>query len=329
MFLTEANVLHYLTGRRFAGAEVVVRGEYEVRNLSRRNRNFRVTCGAREFLVKQAGQWDEPGRASVEREADLCRRAATDTRFAALRPLVPAVYSYDPGNSILIFEFLPDESALSDAPTCFLPQTTRMAGELMSGYHREMKAPEFAEMFPYELPAFFEMHQWNPERMEGRTDTQRELIRLVKRHSGFGPAMDAAAAEWQPSALIHGDWKLENCLISADGARLHVVDWELAGWGDPRWDMGTLLQSWWNRWICDPEQYGLDQVRPALRAFLTACGEDAARVLPFAAVRMLQSAWESLQKVSEMHGEAVRMAQVSLNILTQPEWAREELLGHD
>jgi hypothetical protein len=44
---------------------------------------------------------------------------------------------------------------------------------------------------------------------------------------------------------------------------------------------------------------------------------------------MLQSAWESLQEISEIHGEAVRMAQVSLNILSNPEWAREAVFGRD
>lgn len=329
MFLTEANVLHYLTGRRFAGLDAVVRGEYTVRDLSRRNRNLRVTCGAHEFLVKQAGTWDRPGRESLEREAGFCRRTSTDARFAALRRVVPDVYSYDPDNSILIFEFLPDENALSDSPLGLAAETARRAGELMAAYHREMQSPEFAEMFPGDMPGYFSIHRWNPDHTPPRQGARRELIRLVNRHSGFAPAIEAASAEWNSSALIHGDWKLENCLISHDGARLHVVDWELAGWGDPRWDVATLLQSWWNRWVIDPEEHRLETIRPVLRAFLAAYGADAARILPFAAVRMLQTAWESLKDASEMEGDAVRLSQVSLNILTNPEWARKELLGDD
>ncbi len=329
MFLTEANVLDYMTGRGFAGPEFVMRGEWSVRNLSRRNSNFRVTRGGHEFLVKQAGTWDLPGRASVEREADLCRRAATDTRFRALRPLVPDVYSYDPDHSILIFEFLPDEASLSDKPERLNAETARLAGEIMSGYHRQMQSAELAELFPGSLPGYFSMHHWDSERLVTRSDGQRELVRLVKRHAAFGPALEAVAAEWRPCALIHGDWKLENCLISNDGARMHVVDWELAAWGDPRWDAGTLLQSWWKPWVRDPVEYSLEAMRPELRALLNPSENEVAAVLRFAGVRMLQSAWESLQDISEMHGEAVRMAQVSLNILSNPEWAREALLGRD
>lgn len=329
MFLTEANVLDYMTGRGFAGPEFVVRGEWSVRNLSRRNSNFRVSRGGHEFLVKQAGTWDLPGRASVEREADLCRRAATDARFQPLRPLVPDVYSYDPVNSILIFEFLPDEASLADEPGRLNADVARLAGETMAVYHRQMQAAELAEVFPGNLPGYFSMHRWRPERLTARSGGQRELVRLVKRHAGFAPALEALAAEWRPSALIHGDWKLENCLISSDGARMHVVDWELAAWGDPRWDVATILQSWWNRWVRDPVEYPLESVRPELRALLGAFDGDIAVTLRFAAVRMLQSAWESLQDIAEIHGEAVRMAQVSLNILSSPEWAWEALLGRD
>jgi tRNA A-37 threonylcarbamoyl transferase component Bud32 len=327
MILTEANVLPYLTARDFAGPEFVVRGEYTVSDLSRRNRNFRVSCGPHEFLVKQAGAWDHSGRASVEREADFCRRAVKEEGFAPLRPLVPSVYSYDPDNSILIFEFLPDETALADSPLCLAPETARRAGELMAAYHAAMCSPEFAEAFPGDAPGYFSIHRWNPDHIPARQGARRELIRMVSRHAAFAPAIEAAAAQWNPSALIHGDWKLENCLISRDGARLHVIDWELAEWGDPRWDAATLLQSWWNRWACDPEEQALEEVRPALRAFLAGYRADLAQLLPFAAVRMLQSAWELLKNLSEMQGDAVRVAQVSLNLLTQPDWAQRELLG--
>jgi hypothetical protein len=42
---------------------------------------------------------------------------------------------------------------------------------------------------------------------------------------------------------------------------------------------------------------------------------------------MLQSAWESLYKSDHIEGDAVRLAQASLHILTRPDWAREQLLG--
>jgi len=329
MFLTDATVLDYLHARGFVGLDAVTSGQYAVRNLSRRNRNFRVSTGTTELLVKQARQWTVSGRTTIEREAALCRRAHLENGFEPLRRLVPAPYSYDPGHSILIFEFLPGRSALFDSPHRFSPLAARRVAAAMSGFHRDMANPEFAKSFPGERPGVLSIHRWDPEDASDRSAGQREFVRLVRRHAGFADALDALRGAWSPSTLIHGDWKLENCLISDESQEIHVIDWELAAWGDPLWDAGTVLQSWWNFWVRRPEQHDLEAIRPALRAFLDAYGAAVPRVVGFAAARMLQSAWEALQKSEQVYGEAARLAQASLHILTKPDWAREQLLGHD
>jgi hypothetical protein len=85
MFLMEANVLHYLLERRFADLESVVDGAFQVRNLSRRNRNFQVICGAREYFIKQPRKWDAPSRRSLEQEASIYWQTKTDASFHPLR----------------------------------------------------------------------------------------------------------------------------------------------------------------------------------------------------------------------------------------------------
>jgi hypothetical protein len=87
------------------------------------------------------------------------------------------------------------------------------------------------------------------------------------------------------------------------------------------------VQSLWNHWVRDPDERSIEEIRPALHAFFDAYGAPVAPIIAFAGARMLQSAWESLHKSTQMEGEAVRLAQVSLHILTRPEWAREQLLG--
>lgn len=50
--------------------------------------------------------------------------------------------------------------------------------------------------------------------------------------------------EQQRSRLTHGDPKLVNCILGADGTVLALVDWELAAVGDPLVDLGMLLAYW-------------------------------------------------------------------------------------
>lgn len=337
MFLTEANVLHYLLARRFVAPENVVEGTYEVRNLSRRNRNYRVTCGAHEYLVKQTGKWDFSGRSTIEQEAALCRRGKTDPRYEPLRGLGPESYSYDPANSILIFEFFPDDVPLAGAPERLMTETGHLAGRVMAGFHTAMQLPELASMYPVVPPAFFSMASWNAEDTKDATDGQRELVRLVQRYREFAPALASLRADWRGETLMHGDWKVDNCLLSSSGAGMHVVDWELAGWGDAAWDAATLLESWWRLSLHDADENPLERIQPVLRAFLDVYIEGRGlprasfqrRAMAFAAVRMLQSAWESVQKSEELEPLAVLLAQASLNLLTRPEWGAAQLLGPD
>lgn len=45
-------------------------------------------------------------------------------------------------------------------------------------------------------------------------------------------------------ALVHGDYRLGNCIIDRHGEVLAVLDWELSTLGDPLADIGYLAMSW-------------------------------------------------------------------------------------
>jgi aminoglycoside phosphotransferase (APT) family kinase protein len=44
-----------------------------------------------------------------------------------------------------------------------------------------------------------------------------------------------------PPAIVHGDYRLDNVLVSADDKIAAVVDWEMATLGDPLTDVGLLI----------------------------------------------------------------------------------------
>ncbi|MGN6794891.1 MAG: phosphotransferase family protein [Streptosporangiaceae bacterium] len=48
----------------------------------------------------------------------------------------------------------------------------------------------------------------------------------------------------QGTAIVHGDYRLDNTIMSADGRIMAVLDWELCTLGDPLADVGTLLAYW-------------------------------------------------------------------------------------
>src|SRR5580693_1276574 len=329
MFLTEANVFHYLLDKRFAGTEDVVSGHFTVRSLSRRNSIFRVTSGTREYLVKQIRKWDSDGRASLEREAEVYWKARTDPSLAPIAALAPQCHSWDPANFVLILEYLPGHAELYDLPDRFAPELALLAGQTMGAYHRAMQSNLHQDLFPASVPGQLSMHETKDEDLAGESNGRRELVRAVRKYPGFGPALDRLRSEWRAETVIQGDWKLDNCLVPKERTRLRIVDWEFAGWSDPVWDLATLLQSYWNFWVVSPEEYRIEEIQPALRAVLNGYARPGvtARAIRFAGARMLQTAFEHLDKAEHMTAGAVRLLQASLNILTHPEWAAEQLLG--
>jgi len=51
--------------------------------------------------------------------------------------------------------------------------------------------------------------------------------------------------EQGPATIVHGDYRLDNCMVGADGAIIAVLDWEICTLGDPLADVG-LLQVYWS-----------------------------------------------------------------------------------
>ncbi|MFP5327594.1 MAG: phosphotransferase family protein [Acidimicrobiia bacterium] len=50
--------------------------------------------------------------------------------------------------------------------------------------------------------------------------------------------------EQGPACIVHGDYRLDNCLIGDSGEVAAVLDWELCTLGDPLADVGLLMVYW-------------------------------------------------------------------------------------
>ena len=75
----------------------------------------------------------------------------------------------------------------------------------------------------------------------------RELPVLDEVHQGLLRMVPAQG----PATIVHGDYRLDNCMLDSDGAIKAVLDWEICTLGDPLADVG-LLMVYWN----DPGDHG-------------------------------------------------------------------------
>jgi aminoglycoside phosphotransferase (APT) family kinase protein len=82
-----------------------------------------------------------------------------------------------------------------------------------------------------------QLKRWHRQWEQSKT---RELPVVDEVHAELA----ARAPEQGPAAIVHGDYRLDNCLIGKDGTIEAVLDWELCTLGDPLADVGLLLVYW-------------------------------------------------------------------------------------
>ena len=54
----------------------------------------------------------------------------------------------------------------------------------------------------------------------------------------------AHTPQQQGAAIVHGDYRLDNCMLGPDGSVMAVLDWEICTLGDPLADVGLLWVYW-------------------------------------------------------------------------------------
>ena len=365
MILSSRNLVYYLVERGLVAPETVVDGDYSAREMTRRNRNFRVLLGSLPGLfVKQPGDWEPFSTETLRREATCYLLARDDPDFAALAELMPRFVDFDAPRFILTVELLPAADTLAG----HLGRGDELArgvaerlGTLLGTYHRHAgsRARDAARdsAFPRGIPWVLNVMHHNPAMVGPVSAGNLALVEMLRRYPAFGPAIDAVRDGWRRDALVHGDLKWENCLVLAPAApgappELRIVDWELADFGDACWDVGSVFQAYLSTWLLSiPAAAGgerpselaalpIERMQPAIEAFWRAyagtLGLDAAagaerlrRSILFAAARLIQTAWEHTVATEHVPPNVLYLMQVAMNVLTRPDDAVRHLLGFE
>jgi len=75
--------------------------------------------------------------------------------------------------------------------------------------------------------------QWNAQKTRDLPAVGRVHDELLKRIPPQGPA-----------TIVHGDYRLDNCMVDDNGDVVAVLDWEICTLGDPLADLGLLMVYW-------------------------------------------------------------------------------------
>lgn len=361
MFLTAANLAHYLIARGIINVAEVVDGNFKVIEAGQNNRNFKVvTDNHRGKFIKQVKSLEELHRHSLQREADCYRWALSFPEWAKL---MPEFIDFDQSRYSLILALLPESRNLREyfyQQQEFPVAIASSLGSALSIYHnlkisddeQDAYKPKLSTKVPW-IFTYYRVSYFPANTLSGGAlkfgDVLRERVELVQH-------LERLFDVWQIDGIIHTDIKWENCLVPRDihGEQLKIIDWELVQLGDTRWDVGSVFQAFLSYWIArqfsnasvdrqqllDDTRANMPQMFAAIRAFWDSyCSArniakiDATRelicCLEFAAVRMLQTAFESLYHSAEMTPHAYALLELSEHILFTPASAAMTLFGFD
>jgi len=101
-----------------------------------------------------------------------------------------------------------------------------------------------------------QLRRWHGQWVKSKTH-EVPLIDDVHRR------LEARIPQQGPATIVHGDYRLDNMILSDGGEVAAVVDWELCTLGDPLADLGMLLVYW--------SEAG-DELTPLFEAPTTAAG---------------------------------------------------------
>ncbi len=210
----------------------------------RSNLTFLVTCGdGRRLVLRRPPLGPHPPSAhDVLREARILKGLA-DTPVP-----VPAVIAECTETAVLGAPFVVTEFV--DGIVCRTPADAR---ERLTASTRRTAGLELVETLA-------ELHRLNPAvagfnrtrrgsyltRQLGRWHDQwlRTRVRSLDAIERSYLLLCANLPEEQPIAIVHGDYRFDNCILNADGSIAAVLDWEISAAGDPLADLALLLAYW-------------------------------------------------------------------------------------
>jgi Phosphotransferase enzyme family len=354
-------VVRYLLRRKLLTTAESLDARLVVKNLSRRNHVLAVTGAHRSgYLFKQGMGWSRI--ATLRNEAMVYVRLLQHPGCAHFAKYLPRCYGYNSKQNILLTEFFKDGQDLRSYCTQRKRLPARIGAELgsaLAALHRA-KAPRRREIHrqaPLRVKPPWVLSIVRPQLSTVFRNSIGviELLKLLQEFDQFREHFDRLYREWKSESFVHFDLRWDNCMVVPRANRkvvLKIVDWELSGSGDPRWDVGTVFCNFLNFWISgicvtgdtSPAQYldsaevPLTRLQPAIRAFWRhyqqemeiSPGDSEAwliRAVEYAAAGLVRTVFEQASELAALQSGMACLLQVSLNMLEQPAKAAAHLLG--
>jgi hypothetical protein len=373
--LSSQNVFQYLLERNLCSKE----DEAEVKIEPKTAKNFNLLLSwsdDRKLLVKQEPYF-EKGKTAGEflrewRIQDFVRKFS---ELNTIRSWLPEILHFESDSSILVFKYLTDYRDLSEfyKDNVYPTAIASSIGIILANVHRltfenQTHRDFFAANSPNgtleAMPILGGLDRIDPD-IFGRVPSDGlKFMVLYQRYESLGKALEQLKANSKSCCLTHNDLKLNNILLLNDWekerspltplnkGKIRLIDWERSSWGDPAFDVGTLVASYLGIWLgslvvgktIELEESlrlamtPLELIRPSLKAFINSYLDEfpeilerdpefLRRVMQFAGLALIHTIQSMVQYQKTFSNVGICMLQVAKTLLCRPENSIRTIFG--
>lgn len=344
----------------------------KVKPVTAKNFNLLLTFpDSRKLLVKQE-RYNRKGNTTGEflREWKFQEFLQEFPELSYLRPFVSEVLYFDKSNSIIIFNYLDNYRDLMDfymKENSFPKKIASSIGTLIGTIHRStfnrqdyqnffsQKSEDATAKQMTKLIQGFERIE--PDIFGKVSSDELKFLALYQRYDSLGQAIAQLGSIFTPCCLTHNDLKLNNILLETDWENksdkiLRLIDWERSSWGDPAFDLGTLIASYLQIWLSSMIVSKSLTIQESLRlatipleevqlsiTFLTNSyfhnfpeilehrPDFLIQVLQFTGFALIQQIQPMIQYQKSFGNTGITMLQVAKSLLCRPQQSMQTIFG--
>lgn len=342
-----------------------------IKPVAAKNFNLLVTLpDGKKLLVKQE-RYNQDGKTAGEfgQEWRIQEFLQHFRELATLHPYLPQVLHFDPGESIIIFRYLDEYRDLMEfytEQTIFPSAIAASIGTTLAAIHRAtFNREDYRHFFSQQSHS---LPETVPNLIGGLERITPDIFGLVpvdglkffalyQRYDSLGNAIAELGKTVTPSCLTHNDLKLNNILLSnhweqSRDRMIRFIDWERSHWGDPAFDVGTLIASYIQIWLdslvisnaLSIEESlrlattPLDQLQPSIASLTQAYCHNFPEILThrptfllqiiqFAGLALIQQIQAIIQYQKSFGNSGIAMLQVAKTLLCRPQQSIPTLFG--
>jgi Predicted aminoglycoside phosphotransferase len=370
LLLSSHNVTNYLRG--LALCTDADQDRVQIDSIPAKNFNLLVTLpNSPKYLVKQE-RYASDGKTAGEflnewRIQEFLQQFPELGNFLAF---LPVVLHFDRENSIMVSQYLDDYRDLADfyakENVCPSAIASSIGTIIATIHHSTYNHKNYQSFFcqdtetelKHQVPNIIRsLERITPEIFGLVPQDGLKFFVLYQRYESLAQAIAGLSTAYKPCCLTHNDLKLNNILLHQDWQQsnhslVRLIDWERSAWGEPAFDLGTLIASYLLIWLSSLvisqtltieeslrlAATPLEQIQPSISALTVAYLDTFPEILEerpdflkhviqFAGLALIQQIQAMIQYQKSFGNMGICMLQVAKSLLCRPEESMQTVFG--